>query len=139
MKDFTHPKFPTIHIKLLTSADDLVQLKHLLVPFSVTAETISSFIPENSTKDEKYLYGIFDSEKLIGVIDLIEDYPVSQGAYIHQFILAEDYQINNLPETLYLSLEKTAQETGTSTMHLNKSLNSEFWINQGFVEHQKNI
>ncbi|MFW7434009.1 GNAT family N-acetyltransferase [Vagococcus carniphilus] len=139
MKDFTHPKFPTIHIKLLTTTDDLEQLETLLAPFSVSRDTITSFIPEPRSNDNKYLYGIFDNDTLIGAIDLIEDYPAAQSSYIHQFILSEDYQTNNLPETLYLSLEKTAQETGTTLMHLNTQLNSDFWNNQGFEAHKKEI
>ncbi|MDT2829956.1 GNAT family N-acetyltransferase [Vagococcus carniphilus] len=139
MKDFTHPKFPTIHIKLLTTTDDLEQLETLLEPFSVSRDTITAFIPEPRSKDNKYLYGIFDNDTLIGAIDLIEDYPAVESSYIHQFILSEDYQTNNLPETLYLSLEKTAQETGTTLMHLNEQLNSDFWNNQGFEAHKKEI
>lgn len=139
MKDFTHPKFPTIHIKLLNTDTDLEKLDHLLNPFSVDSTVISGFIPENCSKDNKYLYGIFDADTLIGIIDLIEDYPEKENAYIHQFILSDDYLTNNLPETLYISLEKTAQETGITIMRVNTELQSDFWNNQGFTNNIKSI
>lgn len=139
MKDFTHPKFPTIHIKLLTTETDLEKLNQLTNPLNIDSETISGFIPENCSKDNKYLYGIFDADTLIGVIDLIEEYPEKENAYIHHFLLAEDYLENNLSETLYISLEKTAQETGVSVMHVNPELLSDFWNNQGFTDNTKSI
>ena len=111
MKDFKHPKFPTIHIKLLNSTEDLTQLESLL---KTDAQAVSGYVPQESSKDSKYMYGIFDNDQLIGIIDLIEEYPTKQGAYIHQFFLADDYNRDNLAEMLYSALEKTVQETGDS-------------------------
>jgi hypothetical protein len=59
MKDFTHPKFPTIHIKLL-KGEHTEQLTKLLDGSTLETETLLNFIPENLTTDEKYLYGIFE-------------------------------------------------------------------------------
>ncbi|MGX7024044.1 GNAT family N-acetyltransferase [Vagococcus hydrophili] len=136
MKDFTHPKFPTIHIKLLTTDAHLSQLNDLLN----NSDAVSEFIPEGTSSDNKYLYGIFDDAKLVGVIDLIEDYPTKQAAYIHRFILEEDYVGNDLPSILYLSLEKTAQETGIKEMILDEELAKEnTWTDFGFVNNKKEI
>lgn len=136
MKDFTHPQFPTIHIKLLQTDVHLTQLKALLE----NSDSITDFIPEGTSSDNKYLYGIFDEAKLIGVIDLIEDYPEKQNAYIHQFILEEAYSNNNLPSILYLSLEKTAQETGITSMSLDTELAKQsFWSDFGFLDNKKDI
>ncbi|HCM89219.1 MULTISPECIES: GNAT family N-acetyltransferase [Vagococcus] len=136
MKDFTHPKFPTIHIKLLKTDDHLKQLHALLK----NSESITNFIPEGTSSDNKYLYGIFDETKLIGVIDLIEDYPERQTAFIHQFILEKDYLSNDLPSILYMSLEKTAQETGIQEMNIDNELSkNDMWSDFGFVNNKKEI
>ena len=130
MKDFKHPKFPTIHIKLLNSTEDLTQLESLL---KTDAQAISGYVPQESSKDSKYMYGIFDNDQLIGIIDLIEEYPTKQGAYIHQFFLADDYNRDNLAEMLYSALEKTVQETGIMSLTIDDTLaNTTFWNEQGY-------
>ena len=140
MKDFTHPKFPTIHIKLLNNETSLNQLEPLLSDASITAEMVANFIPENTTTDAKYLYGIFDETTLVGIIDLIEDYPVKEAAYIHQFFLQEALSETALPETLYSALEKTIQETGITSIEINSELaNLPLWEKLAFVDYKKNI
>ncbi|MBO0429567.1 GNAT family N-acetyltransferase [Vagococcus fluvialis] len=139
MKDFTHPKFPTIHIKLL-KGEHTEQLTKLLDGSTLETETLLNFIPENLTTDEKYLYGIFDESNLIGVIDLIEDYPTKQGAYIHQFFISEDVTDGLLAETLYQALEKTAQETNIISLELNEAISDQpLWNNLGFTDNKKSI
>ena len=58
MKDFTHPKFPTIHIKLLSNTENSTELEALLEGSS--SSSILDFVPEGSNLDAKYIYGIFD-------------------------------------------------------------------------------
>lgn len=140
MKDFTHPQFPTIHIKLLNNEKDLTLLENLLADSSLKANVIADFIPETSSVDAKYLYGIFDESTLVGVIDLIEDYPTKQNAYIHQFFLKTDLTNTSLPETLYSALEKTAEETGITSMEINQDIAGlPLWENLEFVNNKKEI
>lgn len=136
MKDFTHPLFPTIHIKLLTETEHFTKLADL----TQEADSLVAFIPEPSSKDSKYLYGIFDDSNLIGIIDLIEDYPTKDAAYIHEFFLKENISENNLAETLYLALEKTAQETGITSIEIAENLTHlPLWETVEFEGNKKNI
>lgn len=136
MKDFTHPKFPTIHIKLLTETEHFTKL----ADFTKEASSLVDFVPESSSKDAKYLYGIFDENNLVGVIDLIEDYPAKETAYIHEFLLDDTFSENNLAETLYLALEKTAQETGITSIEVAENLaNLPLWKNVNFEDNTKTI
>lgn len=136
MKDFTHPKFPTIHIKLLTEIEHFTKL----ADFTKEASSLVDFVPESSSKDAKYLYGIFDENNLVGVIDLIEDYPAKETAYIHEFLLDDTFSENNLAETLYLALEKTAQETGITSIEVAENLaNLPLWKNVNFEDNTKTI
>lgn len=138
MKDFTHPKFPTIHIKLLSNTEKTNALDTLLAD-SIGSSTILDFVPEQSSVDAKYIYGIFDEASLIGVIDVIEDYPTKQGAFIHQFLLKE-HTTDELAETLYSALEKTVQETGITSLELTSDLGEQaIWKTLGFVDNKKNI
>ena len=140
MKDFTHPKFPTIHIKLLKNEESSEQLNTLLVDASLKADTVVNFVPENTTTDNKYLYGIFDEATLVGVIDLIEDYPAKEVAYIHQFFLQDELSTTTLPETLYSALEKTAQETGIAAIEINADIaDLPLWGTLSFVNNKKDI
>lgn len=136
MKDFTHPLFPTIHIKLLTETEHFTKLSDL----TQEADSLVNFVPESSSKDAKYLYGIFDDSNLIGVIDLIEDYPTKDTAYIHEFFLKENMSDNNLAETLYLALEKTVQETGITSIEFAENLTHlPLWKHVEFEGNKKNI
>jgi len=140
MKDFTNPKFPTIHIKLLSDETYLKHLEALLSHSKKTATDLYNYVPEKSSTDDKYLYGIFDDSKLIGVIDLIEDYPTNQVAFIHEFFISNDYLTNSLAETLYFALEKTAQETGLTSFELDNSLTElPLWDHVEFTNNRKNI
>lgn len=140
MKDFTHPKFPTIHIKLLSPETDITLLETLLADSPLQATEVFEFIPQGLSTDEKYLYGIFDETTLVGIIDVIEDYPVKQSAFINEFFIREDLLDSTLSETLYLALEKTAQETGITSMEINQDLTTlPFLETVGFVSHKKNI
>ena len=137
MKDFTHPKFPTIHIKLLSNTEKSTDLETLTEGSS--SSSILDFVPAESNLDAKYIYGIFDDASLIGVIDVIEDYPTKQGAFIHQFLLKE-HASDELAETLYSALEKTVQETGITSLEISSELSEQaIWKTLGFVDNKKAI
>ena len=49
-------------------------------------------LPKGFLKENKYYTGIFDKEKLMGIIDILDGYPSKNVAYIGLFMLDIEYQ-----------------------------------------------
>jgi len=57
-------------------------------------------LPPDTEKDNKYYLGIYDHDKLIGVIDLITNYPNEETAFIGLFMLHGNLQNKGLGSKL---------------------------------------
>lgn len=153
MKHFNTVDFPSIHIRLLNGDNeaDLAIFKELLssttdyftdyLEVAPTDEQTKEFftsLPLNTSASQKYLYGIFDRDRLIGFIDWVEDFPKKDCGMIGYFVLHEDYRGTKLAQELYNALEKTVSDTGTKTMRLtfikDDLRSARFWEKQGFTE-----
>lgn len=49
-------------------------------------------LPRNKTMDDKFYVGIYDKDKLIGILDLILDYPKVDSTFIGFFMVNKEYQ-----------------------------------------------
>ncbi|AQP54131.1 hypothetical protein CBF34_06230 [Vagococcus penaei] len=151
MKEFSHPTFPTIKIRLLTEKNDFTTLKKFLLETKdyftdyqdsePTDEQISTFfnqLPPKTALYQKNVYGIFDQETMIGLIDWVIDYPEETQSIIGLFALRADYRGIGLAQPLYEALEQMAKETGSKLLVLGcledntHALN--FWKKQQFTD-----
>lgn len=151
MKHFNTIDFPSIHIRLLDGNNeaDLVIFKEFLlrtkdyftdyvtaVPTDEQVKEFFTSLPPKVLPSQKYMYGIFDRDRLMGFIDWVEDYPQKETGILGYFILEEEYRGTKLAQELYNALEKTVSDTGTKIMHLtfieDDKRASRFWEKQGY-------
>ncbi|MGX6969886.1 GNAT family N-acetyltransferase [Vagococcus bubulae] len=151
MKHFNTVDFPSIHIRLLDGNNEadlvifkefLLRTKEYFTDYLVaepTDEQVKEFftsLPSNTTPSQKYMYGIFDRDRLMGFIDWLEDYPQKETGTLGYFVLEDEYRRTKLAQELYSALEKTVSDTGTKNIRLtfieNDKRAARFWEKQGY-------
>ncbi|APB31860.1 GNAT family N-acetyltransferase [Vagococcus teuberi] len=151
MKHFNTVDFPSIHIRLLDGENeaDLAIFKEFLlrttdyftdyVAAEPTKEQVKEFftsLPPKTSPSQKYMYGIFDRDRLMGFIDWVEDFPQKETGMLGYFVLESEYRGTELAKELYTALEKTVSDTGTKTIRLtfidDDQRASRFWEKQGY-------
>lgn len=151
MKHFNTVDFPSIHIRLLDGNNeaDLVIFKEFLLrttdyftdyveaePTDSQVKEFFTSLPPKTSLSQKYVYGIFDRDRLIGFIDWVEEFPQKETGTLGYFVLEEEYRGSKLAQELYNALEKTVSDTGTKHIRLtfleDDSRAARFWEKQGY-------
>ena len=101
------------------------------------AESLLASLPRGKTHDDKFVIGLFDAPgHLIGVLDVIRDYPKPREWYLGLLMFAPDWRSRRLGERVYHRLEAWVREVGGEAIHLivqeenPKALR--FWQRMGF-------
>lgn len=61
-------------------------------PGGAEAQSTFTALPEGKTYDDKFVWGFYSGEAMIGCADVIRGYPVRDKAVIGLLLLAEDWQ-----------------------------------------------
>jgi ribosomal protein S18 acetylase RimI-like enzyme len=100
------------------------------------AELLTS-LPRGKTHDDKFVIGLFDAPgHIIGVLDVIRDYPRKGEWYLGLLMFAPDWRSKRLGDRVYHRLEEWVRELGGKAIHLivqeqnPKALR--FWERMGF-------
>ena len=105
------------------------------VPFE--ANYLFTRLPEGRNADDKLLMGIFElTVGLVGVIEVIRDYPTTWEWYLALLMLDPDYRGQGLGRRTYLAFEKWAERAGAHHIQLDVAEQNEracrFWQSLGF-------
>ena len=65
-------------------------------PGGAEAQSTFTALPEGKTYDDKFVWGFYSGEAMIGCADVIRGYPVRDKAVIGLLLLAEDWQRRGL-------------------------------------------
>lgn len=102
-----------------------------------SAHEILTELPDNKTDDDKFVIGIFDEEKnIIGVIDIIRDYPQNNIWFLGLMLISPNFRSNGLGKKVFDDTEEWAVDLGAKFIRLAvveqniKGLN--FWKKLGF-------
>jgi len=76
-------------------------------PGHADAQSTAIALPENKTYDDKFLYGIYLGEEMVGCADIIRAYPESDTALVGLFLISEAKQGQGIGKVAYQSLEAT--------------------------------
>ncbi len=101
------------------------------------ASRLLTALPDGKTTDDKHLIGVFArAGGLVGVIDVIRDYPVMWEWLISLFVLDPDYIDQGLGRRVYMALEKWAARKGSHHIQIIVFEHDEwgyrFWAHLGF-------
>lgn len=60
------------------------------------AKDLFAFLPPDLTHADKYVYGVFHEERMIGFLSLVRHHPRPDTIHLHQFVLEEGSQHRGL-------------------------------------------
>ena len=93
-------------------------------------------LPKNKTFEDKFYVGIYDSDNLIGVLDLILDYPNVDSAFIGFFMIGKEYQGNGIGTNIVTDLVEYLKNIGYIEVNLAYAKGNEesesFWLKNSF-------
>jgi RimJ/RimL family protein N-acetyltransferase len=75
-------------------------------PGGAEAQSTFTALPEGKTYDDKFVWGFYSGEAMIGCADVIRGYPVPEKAVIGLLLLAEDWQRRGLGRAFAALLEE---------------------------------
>lgn len=103
------------------------------------ADAQSTFIglPDGKTYDDKFVFGIFLGDEMVGCIDLIRAYPIPTTSHIGLLLISEKHHGQGIGRQAYALVEQFIREWGTcDTVRLGVVRTNEevvsFWKKMGF-------
>jgi ribosomal protein S18 acetylase RimI-like enzyme len=116
---------------------DYIELLTGLPPGPAEAQSLFIGLPEGKDYDDKLLMGIFDrSNHLIGVLDVIRNYPDPGVWHVGLMMLEPERRGQGLGEKLYRAFEGWAAAAGAAHIRLGVVEHNErayrFWQRMGF-------
>jgi RimJ/RimL family protein N-acetyltransferase len=146
-------KCEDVTIRLLSSElTEMVALQHVLEcapgyaervtgapPGAADAQSTFTALPVGKTYEDKFVFGIFAGNEMVGCIDLIRGYPTANAATLGLLLVAEQHQGMGIGRHAYALLERFASSWGNcNVIRLGIVMtNSEvlrFWRKLGFSE-----
>lgn len=103
------------------------------------ALSILGALPEGTTYADKFVFGAYQSEKLIGCVDLIRGYPDSETAMLGLLIISETHQKSGLGRAVFQAVEKIViswpgmRKVRIGVIQANDIV-FPFWRSLGFIE-----
>jgi ribosomal protein S18 acetylase RimI-like enzyme len=82
---------------------------NLFIGSNATARDVESLfndMPEGTLARDKEVYGIFLEDSMVGVVDLIHDYPEEGAGFIGLFLIKGTLHRRGLGKTAWLAVEK---------------------------------
>lgn len=94
-------------------------------------------VPPRSSLDKKNCIGFFIENKLIAILDLIEDYPNTDSCFIGLLIIDVDYQSKGIGKDIVNSLFEAIKENSYKRIELGAIEDNvdaiRFWNKMGFI------
>lgn len=95
-------------------------------------------VPEGPPTDNKFVFGIYRDEEMVGAIDVLRDYPTPAVWYLGLLLVAPDERGRGLGALILEALRQwIAAEAGDAIRLVVQSQNLgalRFWTREGFVE-----
>lgn len=134
------------HVKELTECDikDVFSLciknpqYYEYCPPAVSKESIQEdmkALPPNTTYEDKYYIGFYDHEKLVAVMDLIENFPNRETSFIGFFMMNADFQGKGIGTLVIHEVEEELKKEFSYIRlgYVKGNLQAEsFWLKNGF-------
>ena len=77
-----------------------------LAPNGTEAQSTMTAVPDGKSYSDKFVYGIYTSDQLIGCVDVIRSFPVSSTATLGLLLIAETHQGKGYGTLAYLLIEE---------------------------------
>jgi GNAT superfamily N-acetyltransferase len=127
---------------LLERSSDYSQLVTGSPPGSSAANSLLTNYPEGKTANDKLDIGIYTELKdLIGILDVIRDYPSQHDWWIGLLLFAPKYRGQGLGQLVYRAFEQWVSRQGAQRVYLGvveqNQRTHQFWQMMGFETVEK--
>src|SRR2546423_5778588 len=106
-------------------------------PGPADAQSTYSVLPEGKGYDDKFVYGVYDGDQMIGCADVIRHWPRPGTAHIGLLLIAEGHERRGHGRVAYEALEREARGWGAKRLRIGVVATNEdvlpFWRKLGFV------
>lgn len=124
--------------KLLHECEDYYLLHNGTSHTKKDIEEILTFLPPNKQSQDKFVLGIFYKNQLIGVIDLIRDFPVIGQWIIGLFLLNKKVRRKGIGKLVHNALSQIVLESTGDSLRIGvieENINGlNFWKNLGYKQ-----
>ena len=108
-------------------------------PCGALAQSMFTALPPNKTYDDKFVWGLYAGDAMIGCADVIRGYPVRDKAVIGLLLLAEPWQRRGLGRAFATLVEHAIVAWNEiSTLRLGVAVSNPgahiFWRRMGYLE-----
>jgi GNAT superfamily N-acetyltransferase len=108
-------------------------------PCGALAQTMFTALPPEKTYDDKFVWGLYAGDAMIGCADVIRGYPVRDKALISLLLLAEPWQRRGLGRAFATLVEHAIVAWNEiSTLRLGVAVSNPgayiFWRKMGYLE-----
>lgn len=93
-------------------------------------------LPPGKALEDKLLYGVYEDQTCIALIDILKDYPKRDVCFLGLLMLDDRYHGKGYGKKIYKSVEGIVKAMGATTLRLgvvdgNPAIN--FWERMGFI------
>lgn len=143
LKVLTEKDLPAITVLCQEASDYMVLATGATNPPKEAQDLLTSFPPQKRLED-KTLYGIFDShDTLIGVLDLVRNYPTTKAWMIGLLLLTPKVRGQQIGEQVHAQIVEQIKSDGGTEIRLgilkNNPRAQEFWERQGYTFQEEKI
>ena len=123
-------------LEICQKADDYFQLVGGKSVTLASVEEIFTAVPPTKTLEDKLVLGVYECGALIGLIDVIKDYPKKATWWIGLFLIANDRRNKGVGSVTHQKLVHYMKDNGANFIHLGvveknfKAL--KFWTHLGY-------
>lgn len=107
-------------------------------PGAAEAQSLFTVLPEGKTYDDKFVYGVYQGDTMVGCADVIRAYPAPGSAWLGLLLIAEPFQRQGVGAAAYGLLEEQIRTWPVARIRLGVVRTNDevlpFWRKQGFVE-----
>jgi len=76
-------------------------------PGPAEAQSMYTVLPEGKSYEDKFVYGVYREEEMIGCVDLIRGYPNEATAYIGLLLISEKHQRKGTGRLVFRQIEES--------------------------------
>lgn len=107
-------------------------------PGRADAESLCSILPEGRNYEDKFVYGVYADEEMVGCADIIRGYPALGTAYIGLLLIREDRQGSGIGRVAFEGIEQVIRSWGDCmTIRIAVVQTNDrvipFWTKMGFL------
>lgn len=127
--------------KLCESCSDYYIMSGGVLPTEEEINEIFTDLPPNKKQQDKHLFGVFKSNILVGIVDVVRDFPINDEWIIGLLLLKPNERGKGLGEKIHEVLIQWAKPLGAKSFRVGviiENINAiRFWDRLGYIEIEK--